>query len=338
MKKVSTLIFALFIGVVVANATDYTWNFSSWTLTTGYTANYTAVQDLMIFNPSLATNMCATNANNKTIGGVSYTQRCQLNGGGYSSTVGFNALPTQRFIAINVTGPSTISVAFITGSSASTRTCYITDGTNTIASAADSNTGTLVIGNYTGGAGKIYIFSDAAINLYMISATNVDSANPIYAPTSISNQTVARGGSLSNIVFATPCSDATVTGLPTGLSGTYLSGAFTISGTVDPAATIGDYAYTVTSATYNATATGTISVDYGTGIATSHTNTLSIRSVQGAILISQPADVEILNITGKEVMAATQSTSVSTVSLPKGLYIVRAQASTTSVVQKVIVQ
>jgi hypothetical protein len=338
MKKVFTLIIALFIGVVVANATDYIWNFSSWTATSGYTANYTAVQDLMIFNPSLATNMCAINTNSKTIGGVSYTQRCQLNGGGYSSTVGFNALPTQRFIAINVTGPSTISVAFITGSSSSTRTCYITDGTNTIASAADSNTGTLVTGNYTGGAGKIYIFSDAAINLYMISATNVDSANPIYAASSISNQTVARGGILSNIVFATPCSDATVTGLPTGLNGTYLSGAFTISGTVDPAANTGDYAYTVTSTTYNATATGTISVDFGTGITTSQTNTLSIRSVPGAILISQPADVEILNVTGKEVMSATQSASVSTVSLPKGVYIVRAQASNSNAVQKVIVQ
>ena len=76
----------------------------------------------------------------------------------------------------------------------------------------------------------------------------------------------------------------------------------------------------------------------GTGITTSQTNTLSIRSVPGTILISQPADVEILNVTGKEVMSATQSTSVSTVSLPKGVYIVRAQASTTSVVQKVIVQ
>ncbi len=338
MKKVFTLIVALFIGVVVTNATDYTWNFSSWTATSGYTANYTAVQDLMIFNPSLATNMCAINTNSKTIGGVSYTNRCQLNGGGYSSTVGFGALPTQRFIAINVNGPSTISVAFITGSSSSIRTCYITDGTNTIASAADSNTGTLVTGNYTGGAGKIYIFSDLAINLYMISATNVDSANPIYAPSSISNQTVARGGALSNIVFATPCSDASVTGLPTGLSGSYLSGAFTISGTVDPTVTTGDYAYTVTSASYSATATGTISVDFGAGISTSQTNTLSIRSVPGAILISQPADVEILNVTGKEVMTATQSTSVSTVSLPKGLYIVRAQASNANAVQKVIVQ
>ncbi len=76
----------------------------------------------------------------------------------------------------------------------------------------------------------------------------------------------------------------------------------------------------------------------GTGITTSQTNTLSIRSVPGAILISQPADVEILNVTGKEVMTATQSTSVSTVSLPKGLYIVRAQASNSNVVQKVIVQ
>jgi|GEM_PF-7044278 len=338
MKKVFTLIAALFIGVVVANATDYIWNFSSWTPTTGYTANYTAVQDLMIFNPTLATNMCAINANSKTIGGVSYTQRCQLNGGGYSSTVGFNALPTQRFIAINVTGPSTISVAFITGSSSSTRTCYITDGTNIIASAADSNTGTLVTGNYTGGAGKIYIFGDAAINLYMISATNVDSANPIYAPSNISNQTVARGQAISNIVFATPCSDATVTGLPIGLSGTYLSGAFTISGTVDPATTTGDYAYTVTSTTYNATATGTISVDFGTAISTSQANALTIRSVPGAVLISEPADVQLLSVTGKEVMTVLNTTSVSTSSLPKGIYLVRAKTASKSMIQKVVIQ
>lgn len=339
MKKLFILFFSFF-AVVSMNAADRIWNFSTWPTTTGYTAIYTAVDSLMIFNPTLATNLCAINANTKTINSVTYTQRCQLNGAGYSSTTGFAALPTQRFLAINVTGPSTISVAFITGSSSATRTCFITDGTNTIASAADSNTGTLVTGNYTGGPGKIYIFGDAAINLYMVSATNIDADNPIYAPASLVNQTVARGASINNIVFATPCSDATVSGLPNGLSGTYSSanGTFTISGTLDPATPIGSYPYTISSTTYSATVNGTLTVDYGTNISTSESNTLTIRSVPGAILISQPANVEILSATGNQIMSVANTTSISTSTLQKGIYLVRAQSSSNNVVQKVMVQ
>ncbi|MGC9151625.1 MAG: T9SS type A sorting domain-containing protein [Microbacter sp.] len=76
----------------------------------------------------------------------------------------------------------------------------------------------------------------------------------------------------------------------------------------------------------------------GTAISTSKANALTIRSVPGAILISQPADVQLLNVTGKEVMNVSNTTSVSTGSLPKGVYLVRAQTSTGSMVQKVIVQ
>jgi hypothetical protein len=320
MKKLFTLLFCAV--AFIANATDYTWNFSTWTGTTGYPAIYTASSDLMLINPGASTNFGAINSNSKTIGGTSYTQRFQMNGAGYSSTAGFSAIPTQRFLAINVAGSSTIQVAFITGSSSYTRTCYVTDGVNTISSAADSNTGTLLTANYTGGPAKIYIFGDAAINLYMVSATNVTSASAVY-PTSSANQsqTVSAGSAITNITFATPMSDIAVAGLPTGLSAAYSGGVLTVSGTVDGSATSGAYTYTYTSTLYSvstAVTLGTITVS------SSATPVSEVNSDLGKI-----THTDFYSVTGNSLGSNSNS-------LPNGIYIEKDTYENGAVISKKI--
>lgn len=61
------------------------------------------------------------------------------------------------------------------------------------------------------------------------------------------NQILKAGNAITNIVYTVQYADgASVTGLPTGLSGSYDAGTYTISGTVDGAVTPGTFNYTVT--------------------------------------------------------------------------------------------
>lgn len=98
-----------------------------------------------------------------------------------------------------------------------------------------------------------------------------------------SNQTVCINAPIVNIAYTTAggVTGATVTGLPTGVTGSYSAGVFTISGTPTVS---GSFGYTVTTSggTPNATATGTISVNAAITLAltsapgtTSQTITLS---------------------------------------------------------------
>ncbi len=80
-----------------------------------------------------------------------------------------------------------------------------------------------------------------------------------------STQAIIPGNAVTNIVYTlTNSTGASVTGLPTGLSGNYSSGTYTISGTLDAGVTAGSYPFTVTAtalAGYSGTditATGTI--------------------------------------------------------------------------------
>lgn len=82
---------------------------------------------------------------------------------------------------------------------------------------------------------------------------------------STTNQTVCAGVAISNITYSVGggATNASVSGLPTGVSGSFAAGVFTISGT--PTIT-GTYSYTVTTSGNSctvATATGTITVSPG---------------------------------------------------------------------------
>ena len=75
--------------------------------------------------------------------------------------------------------------------------------------------------------------------------------SPYVAPTpsitgpNVNTQYVRAGETASAAITVNNSTGATVTGLPTGLSGNYSSGTYTISGTVNSSVTPGDYIYTV---------------------------------------------------------------------------------------------
>lgn len=114
-----------------------------------------------------------------TLGNLSFANRFKFNGGGYpQAAVGDNLpsvfTPTQRYLTIAVSGNSTIYAIGITGSNNTDRNLFVTDGEKLI--------GTMGFGGkdlmdftveYTGPATTLYLYCNAAINLYYLSATNV---------------------------------------------------------------------------------------------------------------------------------------------------------------------
>ena len=80
------------------------------------------------------------------------------------------------------------------------------------------------------------------------------------------NQTVIVGTTITNITYATTgATGASVTGLPTGVSGSWSSNVVTISGTPSVTGTF-NYAVTLTGDSGTGTATGTITVNPATSI------------------------------------------------------------------------
>lgn len=107
-----------------------------------------------------------------------FINRFKFNGGGYSGSAAGDEtpstmMPTQRYLTVNVSGNSTLYFIGTSGSSSSARKMFVTNGTNLIGT-LDYPDGTLQEGSveYTGSATTLYIYCNAAINLYYISATN----------------------------------------------------------------------------------------------------------------------------------------------------------------------
>ncbi|MDR0833495.1 MAG: hypothetical protein LBN93_04820 [Candidatus Symbiothrix sp.] len=187
MKKTITQVLALvavlLMSSVSANAQNYDWNFSNnWAgATAGYSESDT-VDGLYIY-AGTGTNMGAITAGAAEIEGVSYTVRFQFNGAGYSGANATDAvptvnMPTQRYVSFPVNGNVKVDVVGTTGSSSSDRKIFLTDGTNLIGefvyAAADGKLKRTV--NYTGGAATLYLFCNAACNIYEIIVTGGSAA------------------------------------------------------------------------------------------------------------------------------------------------------------------
>ena len=118
-----------------------------------------------------------------TLGSLSFVDRFQFNGGGYSGAASSQTAPTvflpiQRYISFQVTGTSDIYAIGIPGSSSDTnpRTVFVTDGTSLIGSLifpASSTVLTDATVTYTGPATTLYLFCNAAVNFYYLQASNV---------------------------------------------------------------------------------------------------------------------------------------------------------------------
>jgi len=185
MKK--TLLFLVAALAVTTTAwAQRVWNvggdLNNFPLSTGIGAGpdrSVFVQDLGIHTGTATnTNMGAVTVSAKTFGSFSWANRFQLNGAGYGGATADDAVPsvnrpTQRFLTVKVTGPGTITIHALTGSSSSSRRLFITDGTNLIGNMpfpASTEVSEQVL-NYTGGPAVLFIFGNAAINLYRLEVT-----------------------------------------------------------------------------------------------------------------------------------------------------------------------
>lgn len=209
MKKtlLLTALVAIAIFSINAQGANKVWNFGSNTTLFPLSSGIGAGPDKSVYVDGLGihtgtvtnTNMGAITASVKTftsqsLGELSFANRFQFNGGGYTGSSTADAvptvnMPTQRYLSIAVGGNSTLYCIGITGSNDSDRKIFVTDGTNLV--------GTMSFGgrdlmdytiNYTGSATTLYIYCNAACNLYYLSATNVvtSSVNQVLADKGIS--------------------------------------------------------------------------------------------------------------------------------------------------------
>lgn len=95
-------------------------------------------------------------------------------------------------------------------------------------------------------------------------------------------QTLCENNAITNIVYAVGNGTATVTGLPTGVTGNYAAGVFTISGTPTVAGTF-NYTVTTSGLCVQTSATGTITVNPTTTLALTSGNTAQTLCVNNAI-------------------------------------------------------
>jgi len=183
------LITVLFTSVASAQKTwDFGNNATTFPLSTGITSTPTVIDNLGFYanSPEASnqiTNFGAITANNATFSDeYTATRRLQLNGAGYSGST-FMAMPTQRFLYFNVSGACTIKIWFKTGSNGGVRTVFVTNGNAVVGSAttnADGNGDAAILSaNYTGGAGTLFVYGDAACNLYKMQVIGATVSAPV---------------------------------------------------------------------------------------------------------------------------------------------------------------
>jgi len=188
MKR--SVLFLVFVLVAILGAKAqtiiYDWNFSDATVWDqnygGYPAGETTTVEGLSFTPGTSpANFGATNASSKTVDGVDYSTRMQMNGGGYSSAAATDVtplvnMPTQRYLSFDVDGAVTVDIVAVTGSNSSDRAIFITDGTDLIGTFDYAGDGTgqpsKQTVNYTGGAATLYLFCNASCNIYEIIVTS----------------------------------------------------------------------------------------------------------------------------------------------------------------------
>ena len=190
MKKI--LLLAL-VAISLNGFAQTVWNFSDFATSAGIGADQSVfINGLGIHGGSIGTktDMGVIEANSKTFTSpttttnFTFTQRFKFNGGGYSGAAATDVtptvmMPTQRYLSFQVTGNSNIYAIGVTGSNTSTRTIFVTDGSKLIGSlifpGQESGTPPLneALISYTGDATTLYVFCNAAVSLFYLSATNV---------------------------------------------------------------------------------------------------------------------------------------------------------------------
>lgn len=224
MTKKLLISFITLLGVML-NAQTKIWDFgndaATWPLSSGIGTEPMVVDNLGLFPIPTNTNFGAVNANNLTFGdGYSATRRFQMNGAGYPAGP-FMAMPTQRYLFFGVSGSCTVKVWFRTGSNGAVRTMYVSDGNAAVGSSTTNSGGNgdfpILQANYTGGATTLYIYGDAACNLYKVEVTGATvsttlSTNFTNVLDDVSVYTKNKAVFLNNITQATEVSIYNISG------------------------------------------------------------------------------------------------------------------------------
>ena len=181
-------------------------------------------------------------------------------------TVALTSGSNSTSVNVNAAMTSAVYTYSYVGDDANVSAEWYTDGTYlsttsapsglSITRNAEANTVT-VSGTPTNGVyGTLYykIIVNETNGNYIEGTITVNVPTPTVTFTSAAGtnaQTRKAGSAITNITYTvTNASGATVSGLPTGLSGSYDNGTFTISGTIDNAATLGTANYTVAATPY----------------------------------------------------------------------------------------
>jgi len=192
MKKTLLLVAVLTATSLMSFGQTKVWNVGNdpvlFPVSSGYSTGNNPTIDGLTITPggTNVTNMGVVEAGAKTFTSpttsveYSFANRFKFNGAGYSGAANTDAqptamMPTQRYLSFSVSGNSTIYVIGASGSTTNpSRNLFLTDGTNFIGLVNFPNTplseGTFT---YTGPAATLYMFCNAAVNMYYISATNV---------------------------------------------------------------------------------------------------------------------------------------------------------------------
>lgn len=175
-QKLLLITLSMLFFIANSQAQNKVWDFgndaTTWPLSSGIGINPIIVDNLGLFPIPTNTNFGAVNASGATFSDAYIAvNRFQLNGAGFSAGANI-AIPTQRYLFMDVSGACTVKVWFKTGSNGNARTMYVSNGTAIVGSES-TNTGSnadlaILIANYTGSAGRLYIYGGASCNLYKI--------------------------------------------------------------------------------------------------------------------------------------------------------------------------
>jgi hypothetical protein len=195
--------------LAAASSPSKVWNFSD---TTKWPLNATGIGVTDIVNDQLGLYpvTLSTTVNYGTVGASinsfpattttdAFTSANRFaQGGGGSTSTATPYMPSQRYMYFDVSGSCRILIWFKTGGSG-TRTLFVTDGTSALNSLGSANSADLLVlkTNYTGGAKRLYIYSDQANSIYKIEVTgaNVTTPSIVAAP----NLSFAADTTLNNV-------------------------------------------------------------------------------------------------------------------------------------------
>ena len=286
----------------VLNASSYTWSVpTGWTISSGQNSN----------------SIYVTTGSNGQNGDILVSAK---NGCGTSNS--------QILAVTSVSTTNTLSLSSASGTNNQTK-CVSSAITNITYSTTGSPTGATVTGLPAGVSGS---FSSNVVTIsgtpteagtfnYTITLTggscnaNITGTITVTANNTITlsssagsdGQTVCNNTSISNITYSTTgATNASFSGLPTGILGAFSSNVVTISGTPTASGTF-SYTITLTGGCGSVTKTGTITVTAA--------NTATLSSAAGTNNQTKCVSSAITNIT----YSTTGATSISSTGLPSGV-------------------